>query len=263
MKHLSAKAGGTTKHSVIALLLSFSMPSLAAESGAEDQWQFKAGVYLYAAGVKGEAASGSEIDLSFTDLINNLNMTAMGDFEARKSKWSLAADVIYFNVGKDGGGSIPIGTAPGISATVEADVKLRAWVLGFTGGYRLLQSEQATLDVIAGARYLEVSAFLKTSTRLGPLASARDVGVSGNNWDAIVGVKGDVTLKHNWYAPYYLDVGTGDSDFTWQIAGGVGYKFDWGDAYLLYRYMDWEFKSGGDLDNLNLSGPQMGVNFHF
>lgn len=236
--------------------------AVAADSSAEDHWQFKAGVYLWAAGIKGETASGSDLDISFSDLINNLNMAFMGNVEARKSKWSLAADVIYLNVGADGGGSVPIASAPGLSVKVEADVKLRAWVLGFTGGYRVLQSQQATLDLIAGARYLQVSTFLNTSEQLGPLARSGEVSASGVNWDAIVGVKGDVYLKDNWYAPYYLDVGTGDSDLTWQIAGGIGYKFDWGDAYLLYRYMDWDF-NGSELDNLNLSGPQLGVNLRF
>lgn len=239
-----------------------SATAAAADSSAENDWQFKAGGYLYAAGIKGETASGSDLDISFSDLINNLNMAFMGNVEARKSKWSLAADVIYLNVGAGGGGQVPIASAPGLSVKVEADVKLRAWVLGFTGGYRVLQSQQATLDLIAGARNLQVSTFLNTSSRLGPLARGREVGASGVNWDAIVGVKGDVYLKGNWYAPYYLDVGTGDSDLTWQIAGGVGYKFDWGDAYLLYRYMDWDF-NGSELDNLNLSGPQLGVNFRF
>jgi hypothetical protein len=126
-----------------------------------------------------------------------------------------------------------------------------------------LQSERATLDVIAGARYLEIDAFLKASSRLGPLPRSNEVVLSGNNFDAIIGVKGDVDLSNNWYAPYHLDAGTGDSDLTWQIAGGVGYKFDWGDAYLLYRFMDWQFKPASTIDNTNLSGPQIGVQFHF
>ena len=76
-------------------------------------------------------------------------------------------------------------------------------------------------------------------------------------------VEPEVTLADNWYAPYYLDVGTGDSDFTWQIAAGVGYRFDWGEVNLRYRYMDWDFKSGSALDNLNHRGPQLGARFYF
>jgi hypothetical protein len=212
-------------------------------------------------------------------------MAFMGNFEARKSRWSLAADAIYLNVGADGGGSVSV-RPPGsdFSVDVEADVKLRAWVWTLTGGYNLWQSERGTLDVIAGARYLEIDVFLNASEQIrklselqrgGPLEkrtefstpdgrdATQEVGESGDVWDAIIGLKGDIRLNNKWYVPYYLDVGTGDSDLTWQIAAGVGYKFSWGDVNLLYRYMDWDFSSGSDLDDLNLSGPMLGARFHF
>ncbi len=174
------------------------MPGTAvvADSSAEDDWQFNAGAYPYAAGTKGETASGSDLDVSFTALIDNLDMAFMGNVEARKSNWPRAADVLYLNVGAG-------------------------------GGYREPRSEQATLDLVAGARYLEVSSFLDMSTRLGPLARSRGVAASGNSRDIIIGMRGDVYLKDNCYAPYDADLGTGDSDFTWQIAGWIGYKFDW------------------------------------
>ncbi len=98
----------------------------AADPGPSDDWQLKAGMYLWGAGIKVETAAGSDVDISFDDLINNLNMAFMGDFEARKSKWSLAADLIYLNVGAGGGGSVPISEVPGVSFGVDADVKLRA-----------------------------------------------------------------------------------------------------------------------------------------
>ena len=235
----------------------------AADPGASDDWQFKAGMYLWGAGIKVGTAAGSDVDISFDDLISNLNMAFMGDFEARKSKWSLAADLIYLNVGAGDGGSVPISTVPGVSLEVDADIKLRAWVMGFTGGYNLWQSERGTLDAIAGARYLEVKVTLDATKQLGPLARQRETTASGENWDAIIGVKGDINLADKWYAPYYLDVGTGDSDLTWQIAAGVGYRFNWGEVNLLYRHMDWDFKSGSAVDNLNLSGPQLGARFNF
>jgi len=228
-----------------------------------DQWQFKAGAYLWGAGIDAETAVGSDIDISFDSLIDNLHLAFMGNLEARKSKWSLAADLIYLNVGDDGGGSVPVSEVPGVSIKVDAGIKLRAWVMGFTGGYNLWQSERLTLDAIAGARYFEVKVTLNAADQLGPFSKQLETTASGENWDAIVGVKGNVKLTDKWYAPYYLDVGTGDSDFTWQIAAGAGYRFNWGEVNLLYRYMDWDFKSGSDLDNLSLSGPMLGAKFSF
>ena len=257
----------------------------ATDPPTDDSWRFSFMPYLWGAGIKGEAASGSDVDISFDTLLDNLNMAFMGYFEARKSRWSLAADAIYLNVGAGGGGSVAV-RPPGsdFNVDVEADVKLRAWVWTLTGGYNLWQSERGTLDVIAGTRYLEIDVFLNASEqvrklseiqRAGPLPkrtefttpdgrdATQEIGESGEIWDAIIGVRGELTVNDKWYAPYYLDVGTGDSDLTWQIAAGVGYRFNWGDVNLLYRYMDWDFSSGGDLDDLNLSGPMLGARFHF
>ncbi len=61
--------------------------------------------------------------------------------------------------------------------------------------------------------------------------------------------------------PYYLDVGTGESDVTWQAVTGIGYKFGWGEAFLVYRYLDYDF--GKQIDSLTLSGPAIGVNFRW
>jgi len=49
------------------------------------------------------------------------------------------------------------------------------------------------------------------------------VDVSDTIWDGIVGFKGRVALGSDkkWYIPYYADVGTGQSDLTWQVLAGV------------------------------------------
>ncbi len=55
--------------------------------------------------------------------------------------------------------------------------------------------------------------------------------------------------------PYYLDVGTGESDLTWQIMGGIGYSYQWGDIVATWRYLDWNNKPDKALQGLNLNGP--------
>jgi len=84
-------------------------------------------------------------------------------------------------------------------------------------------------------------------------------------WDGIIGVKGRASFGANreWFVPYYLDVGTGQSDFTWQGIIGIGYQFHWGAVTAAWRYLDYEFKSGKPLESLNLSGPAIGVTFRW
>jgi len=63
--------------------------------------------------------------------------------------------------------------------------------------------------------------------------------------------------------PFYLDVGTGQSDLTWQVAAGVGYSFQWGEVLAMWRYLDYNFKSGSDLEELNFNGAMLGVTFRW
>jgi len=49
-------------------------PLVAGESTASDDWQYAASVYLWGAGIKGETATGSEVDVGFDTLVENLNM---------------------------------------------------------------------------------------------------------------------------------------------------------------------------------------------
>ena len=85
------------------------------------------------------------------------------------------------------------------------------------------------------------------------------------NWDAIVGVKGRYTLGRNssWFVPYYLDVGTGDSDLTTQAMIGVGRSFGWGDLVGSWRYLGYNMKSGQGLKDLSFNGPMVSAVFHW
>jgi len=58
----------------------------AEETALGDDWRYSASIYLWGAGIKGETAAGSVVDIGFDTLISNLNMAFMGAFEARRSQ---------------------------------------------------------------------------------------------------------------------------------------------------------------------------------
>jgi hypothetical protein len=236
-----------------------------AETTASEDWRYAASLYFFAPAVKGSTAAGSDIDVSFDTLISNLNMTFMGAFEARKGRWSALADVLYLNVGANGGAEVPLTGPRGQPLGIKADasLKLRGWVLGAVGGYNVYDTSQGSVDMIAGLRYLEMKASFGLDLQGRRLGRAIESDASGVVWDGIVGVKGRANLSGAWFLPFYLDVGTGDSDLTWQAAGGVGYRFDWGDVDLTYRYMAWDLGSNSALDDVSLSGPQLTASFRF
>ena len=78
-----------------------------------------------------------------------------------------------------------------------------------------------------------------------------------------VGAKGRFSFgdRREWFVPYYVDVGTGQSKLTWQAFGGIGYSFGWGDVIAVWRYIDYRFDQ--DDASFKMNGPAIGVGFHW
>jgi hypothetical protein len=250
-----------------ALMLASVLPVTAA---ASDQWEYDATIYLWGAGMDATTNTGGDIDISFSDIVDNLDMAFMGSFGAHKGKWSLLADAIYMDLSQSDGGSetIPIlGGASNLTKTVNTDIGMKSWIASFGAGYNVVDNERVTLDVVGGVRYFWLDVETKLNLKLGgeQLQTSRESKVSDSDqvWDGIVGVRGEYSINDKWSMPYYADVGTGGSDLTWQAMAGIGYKFKWGDVLLAYRYLDYNFKSGFLLTDVNMSGPALGARFRF
>jgi hypothetical protein len=200
-------------------------------------------------------------------------MAGMGTLEAQKGRWGAFTDVVYMNVGgtstktRDGtidGVPLPVGV------TVNTGMAVKAWVWTLAGSYRVQSSPDLEMDVFAGARLLSIEPTLTYSFNVdvGPFVGPGRGGsrsVKEKDWNAIIGAKGRMGLgsSREWFVPYYFDIGTGDSDLTWQAFGGLGYAFSWGDAMLTYRYLDYNFKSSSKVEDLKMKGPLLGVAFHW
>lgn len=231
------------------LLLNTTVPLNAQgqEGDQSDGWQYGLELYGWGASVGGSSASGSGIDIDLDDIVDSLEFAFMGAVRASKGKWLVGADVIY--MAADSSGDV----APGLSASVD----VTNWIITPLVGYNVVDTGKGRVDVLAGARYL----YMKADLGVEPIGlRASD---SGSNWDAIIGLKGDVDLTKNWYLYGYLDVGAGDSELTWQGAAGVGYRFKWFSLNLDYRYLKWDFAGNKAVDDLDISGPGIGLRFTF
>jgi len=234
-------------------------------SASQDQWQFSGAIYMWGADMAGQTHRGSEVEVGFSDLLDNLEMAFMGAFVARKNNWSFLTDVIYLDIGVENTTelSIPIGGNL-LPVTTTTDLDVKSWVMHFAGGYGLYSEGKSRLDLIGGARYLDLSMdlFLELQS-LGP-GQSRIISESLTTWDGIVGLKGQASLGERWYLPYYVDIGAGDSKLTWQASAGIGFRAGrvW-DLALVYRHLEWDFDSTRVIDDLNISGPTLGVIFRW
>ncbi len=238
------------------------LPALAADDpGRLEQ---RATVYLWGAGIDGTTAGGADVDVTFDQLINNLNMAFMGAYEARKGPWSGGVDIVYLNVGADGDGKVPVQGPFGGTGTIDvtADVKTRGWVIDTHAARTLVQTDRLQLDALLGLRYMELRLDFNLGLAARRFQTARSLTDSGVAWDGVAGIKGRVLLGRGWSLPYRFDVGTGDSDLTWQANAGVAYSWDRAEVALTYRHMAWDFGSGS-LDDIAFSGPQLSASWSF
>ena len=242
-----------TRLAMTVCLLAVAVPLSAADSGSADEWKFDAAIYMWGASMDVTPDGGDSIHISFNDILDNLDMTFMGMLNARKGRFSMFTDVIYMNLSDDVTGSAKI-----LNQNIQTDINIgmKAWIVTAAGGYNLVDNGKYTLDLLGGARYINVDVPLKFR-RLG-----RKTTPSGDLWDGIVGVRGKVNLADKWYLNYYADGGTGHSSSTWQGLAGLNYQFDKFEAGFGYRYLTWNMNDR-DLEDLTVKGPYAGVRFLF
>jgi len=246
-------------------------------TGEAGRWQFGALVYFYYADIGTMATlpngTASDVTIDASDLISNLKFAVLGTFEARKERWGVFTDLIYMNVGqfKSRFHDLTIGNVAlpaDVSASVNFDLKSIVWTMA--GSYRAVDQPAAALDWIAGARLLDSKVRLDYTLNgnIGPIAAPERAGnleAREHYVDGVVGLKGRVSFGSDlrWFVPYYGDVGTGDSDLTWQLMSGLGYAFKWGEILGAWRYVDYRFKSDSPIDSESFNGPLVGVAFRW
>ena len=261
------------------LMLSAPAAAQASQAGwGSGAWKYDATLYAFLPSIGGSMAfpvgsGGASIGVDADTLIDGLNFTFMGSLGAHNGRWGVFTDVLYLDVGGNksntrefsvGRPEIPAGT----SANLDLNLKGFIWTLA--GEYRLVSDPAWTVDVLAGARLFAVKPTLDWSINgdLGPIEFPVGSGskeIEENVWDGIIGVRGRYSFGQNraWFVPFYLDVGTGQSDVTWQGSAGLGYDFRWGSLFATWRYLDYQFESGNALESMNFSGPVLGVTFRW
>ena len=241
---------------VLCCFLATALPAKAETTTDNDHWKFAGSAYLWAAGVEGTDAAGDEIDVSFSDILEDLDGGLMGIIAAQRGKWTLRADLIYLSIHQETSSTANL---IGIPAKVDVDVKLKGFVSTFGVSYRVVDGDVGSLDLLAGARYFKLDLDLETEVG----GSKTKYSDSEDVLDGIIGAQVLIDFSERWYLSCYADVGAGDSKLTWQVWPGVGYRFEKIDVVAGYRHLEWETDGGDTIDDINFNGPMIGVKFRF
>ncbi|MGI9261030.1 MAG: hypothetical protein ACR2QR_03285, partial [Woeseiaceae bacterium] len=276
----------TCRYLVTAILLSHGVVSTASAQVNEDDWEYSLTPYIWLPTIDGTlkynlppGAGGSpNISVGPTDWLELLNAGLLVNGNARKGRFSIFTDLVYLsltskNDGRvesvdDGGSRIPVDASLVLNTRSDLD----GLTITLAGGYALRQTESTVVDIFAGVRFFGVDVTTSwdlTASITAPggglvLPAQGSIGRDTDLWDGIVGVRGRQAIGDgNWSMPFYLDVGTGSSELTWNAMAGFSYEFGWGDLMLMYRHLEYDQDAASLLQDFSFSGPAFGARFHF
>ena len=248
-------------------LFSLFEPAVAGNTSTGDDWQFKAEAYGWLPDIEATTPGGEDIEIPIDDILDNLEFTFMGGLLASKGRWSFLSDVVYLKLSADEGGTKLVNPGPGnslvIPTKVDIGVEMENWIVNLAGSYSVYQTDTHDVQILAGLRYfwLELTGELDTS-----VIPVDGILVEGDDdvWDVVAGVRGKSQLSDQWWFNYRFDIGTGESDQTWNAVAQLGYQRDWGSVVLGYRYLHYDFDSDFKLlKDTDVHGPLIGVLWEF
>lgn len=221
-------------------------------------WQYTGAVYIPLMGLDGSVGIGpvrSDVDLSFRDILKNLDAGLTGTFEARRNRWSITGDFIWLKI------SASVEPTPLSNVSFKEEELMASLALG----YEVYGDEKTSLDVLGGAALTYLDAELNLFTPSLPISSQSSSGTQ--SWiDPFVGLRLRHRLSDRWgvfATGLYGGFGV-SSDQYWQALGGFSYRINENVALALaYRIIATDYQDDAFLYDVKTSGLNLGVVFRF
>jgi hypothetical protein len=238
------------------LLTLIVLPVVATADGGEN-WRFTVSPYLWITGQEGKVATlppadPAELDVSFSDVMDNLDIALMGLVEARKGRFGLFGEIFYIGISIDADTPGPFYSG--------GDYEQDLWGISVGGSYALVQNKDQILDAVVGVRFWDLDNELKLGAGAFPASKISE----HESWnDPLIGFRGRTRLNEHWYlSGWGVAAVAGDSESAWDVFGGVGYEHS--DAFSLtvgYRHQEVDYEKGDFLFDVEMSGPVIGLVF--
>ena len=259
---------------VIFAVLWLAAGSCFSQSNARDDyggWEFTVTPYLFGAGLDGKAGIAgivTNVDLPLSDLLDHFEAGFMVAATARKNRWIVGMDAMYFKLSDVGSQSV---SGPFGVITIEGTVDLvpGEQMVQPTIGYRLFDGDVPTLDLFVGARYtsLETELTLVTTTSIPSFpGGTRVLEADATWWDPVIGNRVILSITDHLFATALVDCGGFGvgSDLTYQWMVAAGWRFtDLISASLGYRYLKQDYEEDNFLWNMVMKGFVVGAGFEF
>jgi len=202
------------------ILLAGSSPLQAQDA---DSWNWKIAPYLWGINMSGDVSIGpikQDVDVSFSDILSNMELAGQVYAEFGKSDHSVHFDYTYLRLRPEPS------TLPSPPFLPGAELSTKLTVNIFETAYNYYWKGPGGPALVLGARMTDMK------TRMNP--GRLETRVSGPDWwDYFVGIKTHNPISRNWDFDFYGTVGTGGSDLPWTLAATFGRRFASNNRLLL------------------------------
>ena len=218
--------------------------------------------YLWFSGLNGNVGAGgfvAPVSVSFSQVIDQLNIGLMTALDVRRKRIGLFTDLIFMSLSSDQK------TTPILPSYLGFTANAKELIVDPELYFRLIDKERGSIDAIGGARYWHLNNsldFLPVDTTQAPIT----VGQTQTWIDPVLGARFRLNLSKGFFVNINGDAGGFGvgSQLTYQTYAGVGKEFKKKFSVLLgYRYLFVDYKSGGFLYDVHMNGLQAGFNIRF
>jgi hypothetical protein len=215
-------------------------------SAQDDGWNFTITPYAWLAGLEGETGVGlaqAEIDKSFSDIVEDLDMAAMLALDANNGSFGFVGDMFFVDL--EAGSQTALGEFKG---------EMDQWILTAVPYFRVEADKDVTFDLGIGVRYMDTDLEVTTPARSSSRSKAWASPLLFGRMNVPLGEKAFVNCS--------LDVGGFgvETDFMWQFVGAAGYAVSESvDLVLAYRHLDVDFEDGLFVYDVKTKGFALGA----
>jgi len=250
-----------------AIATSMTMLLAAPRSAVAQDWQWIVTPYVWASNlgvnVSTDARQIVDRDLTFGDLLKDVDMTAQVRLEAQRGRNGVFGDLFGNRLSKDSQIALPqMGGAP---ASLSSSVRM---AILDAGGLFNPTGQRRGLTLFYGSRMVIQRASVDADIAVpqaGTVSEHRDLDET--KIDALAGVRYSQPLPWRLTALVHADASAGGTKYTWSGSAGLAFALGGRGRYTLtggYRRMQIKFDAADSTNaTLTMSGMVFGVNMRF
>ena len=245
-------------------------------SRQDKSWQVFAAAYGWLSDVNGisyDAGNKSEIDIPFSDIIENTQSGLMLYAEGRWRKWFASFDGTWVKLGAEETGQL-------LDIDVDLEKRIFDMRIGRQIYGRILDEPSsnvdegwertAAVDIFFGARYFYTKPTVILSSKL--LNSMERFSTVDERWDPFIGFRAGYDFTRRWSAIIRTDFGGfgigNAANFSWQVEGTIGFRMTRHLSLLVgYRALSFDTVEGNGPNRsgiyLTQHGPIIGLGVNF